>query len=144
MPFPQALSLSQRAELSAASLLPVRSCSCHEASPQLLCSGLNRARDLSHSSYLLPSKQFTIIIALLWVLSNSFISFLYCGTHPACSAGGEAAQRRAEQTTPPLTHWQCWSWCNPGYCWPFVLPGQTAASHSAYCQSEPPEPCLQG
>ena len=32
---------SHRAELSAAPPLPVRSCSRHEASPQLLCSGLN-------------------------------------------------------------------------------------------------------
>ena len=36
MPFPWALSLSHRAELSTAPLLPVRSWSCHQASPQLL------------------------------------------------------------------------------------------------------------
>ena len=41
VPFSQALSLSQRAELSAAPSLPVRSCSRCEASPQQLCSGLN-------------------------------------------------------------------------------------------------------
>ena len=52
---PQALSLWQRAELSAAPPLPVRNCSCHEASPQFLCSGLNKLRDLSHSSYVLHS-----------------------------------------------------------------------------------------
>ena len=35
------------------------------------------------------------------MLSLSFMSFLYCGTHPACSAGGEVAQHRAEGTAPP-------------------------------------------
>ena len=35
--------------------LPVRSCSCHEASPQLFCSGLSTPRDLNHSSQTLPS-----------------------------------------------------------------------------------------
>ena len=38
-PFPRALSLSQRAELSAAPPLPERSCSHHEASPQLSALG---------------------------------------------------------------------------------------------------------
>ena len=42
MPFPRALSLSHRAELSAAPPLPVRSCSRHQASPQLLCSVLSK------------------------------------------------------------------------------------------------------
>jgi len=42
MPFPRALSLSHRAELSAAPPLPVRSCSRHEASPHLLCSVLSK------------------------------------------------------------------------------------------------------
>ena len=58
--------------------LPVRSCSCHEASLSLLCSGPNKPRGLSCSSYLLPFKPFTIFAALLWTLSNSFTSFLYC------------------------------------------------------------------
>jgi len=56
---PRALFLSQRAALSAASPLPVRSCSSHEASPQLLCSVLNQPKDFSHPSclvlYLYPS-----------------------------------------------------------------------------------------
>ena len=55
MPFPRALSLSHRAELSAAPPLPARSCSCHEASPQLLCSALSKPRDMC-SLYVLPSK----------------------------------------------------------------------------------------
>ena len=63
MPFPRALSLSQRAELSAAPRFPVRSCSRHEASPQLLCSALSKPRDLSPSSHILPSRPFPIFIA---------------------------------------------------------------------------------
>ena len=56
MPFPQALSLSQRAELSAPALLPVRSCGHHEASPQLLCSRPNKSRGLSCCSHFLSSR----------------------------------------------------------------------------------------
>jgi len=40
----------------------------HEASPQLLCSGLNKPRALSCFSYILPSRPFTVFIALLWTL----------------------------------------------------------------------------
>ena len=36
--------------------LPARSCSRNEASSQLLCSGLSKPRELSHSSYTLPSR----------------------------------------------------------------------------------------
>ena len=64
MPFPRALSLSQRAELSADPPLPVRSCSRQEASSQLLCSGLNTPRDLSCFSYTLPSRPFSIFVPL--------------------------------------------------------------------------------
>ena len=71
MPFPRALSLSQRAELSAAPPLPVRSCSRHEASPQLLCCGLSKPGDLSHSSYSCHSRPSFIFVALLWMFSNS-------------------------------------------------------------------------
>jgi len=63
-PFPRAPSLSHRAELSAAPPLPVRSCSRHEASPQLLCSGLSKPRDLSRCSYTLLSRPFTIFVTL--------------------------------------------------------------------------------
>ena len=52
--------------------LPVRSCSRHEASPQLLCSGLNKPRDPSSSSCVSLSRPFTIF----WSCSNCFISFL--------------------------------------------------------------------
>jgi len=88
MLFSRALSLSQRAELSAAPPLPVRSCSCHEASPQLLCSGLNKTEGLSYSSRILPSEHFPIFVALLWMFSNSFTSF-YRGVQ-TCTHWGEA------------------------------------------------------
>jgi len=51
--------------------------SCHEPLFNLF-SRLNKARDFSCSSHLLPSTTFTIFVALLWILSNSFMSFLYC------------------------------------------------------------------
>lgn len=111
--------------------LPMRSCSCHEAFPQLLCSGLNKPRDLGCSSHTSPSS----FVALLWTISNSLVSSLYCGTKP--SAGEEATQHRAEGTAPPLAHWQCWAWGTPGHGWPFGLPGHTAASCSIYCQPAP-------
>jgi len=69
MPFPRALSLSQRAELSAAPPLPVRSCRCHEASPQFLRSVLNELRALSRASYVLQSRPFIIFIAIFWTLT---------------------------------------------------------------------------
>ena len=51
---------------------------CHEASPQLLCSGLNAPRDLSCSSHILASRPFTTFTDLLWTLSDNFMSFLHC------------------------------------------------------------------
>jgi len=41
----------------------------------LLCSGLNKLRDLGCSSYILPSRSFPIFVALLWMFSNSFMSW---------------------------------------------------------------------
>jgi len=70
--------------------LPVRSCSRHQASPQLLCSVLSKPRGLSCSSHTLPSWAFAISVALFWMLSNSCMSSLYCGTRTAPSARGEA------------------------------------------------------
>ena len=77
MLFPRALLLSQRAELSAA----------HP------CEELQLQRDLPSAPLLwaeqiqgppslhihLALKPFTVFVALLWKLSNSFMSFLYCG-----------------------------------------------------------------
>ena len=80
MPFPQALWLSQRAELRAAPLLPVRSCSRHEASPQLLCFVLSKPGVLTSSSYAQPSRHLIISVAFLWTFSNRLMAFLYCGT----------------------------------------------------------------
>jgi len=93
---------SHRAELSAAPPLPVRSCSCHQSFPRLLCSALSKHRAFRHSSHTLPSRPFPIFISLLWTLSHSFMSPWCCGTHTAPSAGGEAriAQSRAGQALP--------------------------------------------
>jgi len=71
------VAVTHRAELSAAPPLPVRSCSLHEASPQLLCSVLRKPRDLSCSSHVLLSRPFPTLAALLWMLSNiDFYVFL--------------------------------------------------------------------
>ena len=48
--------------------------------PQLLCSGLNKLRDLSHSSDALHSRLFNTFAALLWIVCSSFMSFLFCCT----------------------------------------------------------------
>ena len=45
----------------------------------LLCFAPNKPRHLSCSSYIFPSEPFTTFAAPLWTLSNSFMSFLYCG-----------------------------------------------------------------
>ena len=76
--------------------LPVRSRSRHQASPQLLCSGLNNPRDFSCCSHTVLSRPSTIISVLLWMLSNSFMSLSYRGSKPAPNAGGEVTKHRAE------------------------------------------------
>jgi len=53
----------------------VRSCSRHQASPQLLCSVLSKPGVFSCSSSVLPSKPFTVFVALLWTLSLTVKSF---------------------------------------------------------------------
>ena len=58
-PFPRALSLSQRAELSVAPLLPVRSCSRHQASPQPALLWAEHIRSFSRSSYVFPFRSCT-------------------------------------------------------------------------------------
>uniref|UniRef100_A0A8B9DM29 Vesicle transport through interaction with t-SNAREs 1A n=1 Tax=Anser cygnoides TaxID=8845 RepID=A0A8B9DM29_ANSCY len=59
----------------------------------LLCSGLNKPRDLGCSSHTLPSRPFTISVALLWALSDSFMPSLYCGaqTCTQCSKQGHTS-----------------------------------------------------
>lgn len=47
-------------------------------------SRLNKPRDLSYSSYILTSTLFIIFFALLQMISNSFMYFLYCGI-PNCA-----------------------------------------------------------
>jgi len=75
--------------------LPVRSCSHHEASPQLLCSVLNQPRALSCSPYTIPSVLSTIFVALFWTLSDSFIPFCNVVHIAAHSAQDEATPHRA-------------------------------------------------
>jgi len=59
MPFPLAPLLLPESRVQCYSSAPlVRSCSCHEASPQLLCSGLNKQGDFSNFSFVLPSRAF--------------------------------------------------------------------------------------
>ena len=68
----------------------------------LLCSGLSKPRHLRCSSHILPSRLFTIFVALLWTFSNSFMPFLYCGTQTMLSARGEAAQSKVVSPFPRL------------------------------------------
>ena len=70
----------------------------------LLCSGPNNPRDFSCSSLVLPFRPFTIFVALLWTLSNSFMSFLYRDTQTLSSAGCEAAQSSVWQPFPSCTY----------------------------------------
>ena len=65
----------QRAELSTVPLFPVRSCSCHDASAQLLCSALNKTRDLNISLHVFPSKHSLCSLSLdtVTVLRPSYI-----------------------------------------------------------------------
>ena len=114
MPFPQALLLSQRAELSAALRSP---CSHHEASPQLLCSSRGTPRDLSCSSYILPSRPFTTFVALLCTL------IMLCPSDIVAHKLLEMRPHSSEQsrTTPSLTRLAVWAWCTPEYSWLFWL-----------------------
>lgn len=47
------------------------------ASLNLVFSRLNTQRDLSHFSFIILSRSFTIFVALLWILSNCYISISY-------------------------------------------------------------------
>ena len=68
MPFPRALSLSHRAELSAAPPLPVRSCSRHEAFPQLLCSALSNHSGLHAPHTPCPADPSLSLQPFFWML----------------------------------------------------------------------------
>lgn len=54
--------------------------------------------DLRRSSHALPCRPFSMLAALPWAPSDSSLSFSHC--QPARSAGGEAAQRRAQWHSP--------------------------------------------
>lgn len=51
-----------------------------------------------------------------------------------------ATQCRSEGTIPPITWWQCWALCTPGYSWPLWLLWHTGSSHTIFCQPELPDP----
>ena len=99
MPFPRALSLSHRAELSAAPPLPVRSCTRPPLS--LLCSGLSTPRHLSHSLGIFPSRLSITFVALLRT-QIALCPPYTVAPKPAPSAGGEAAQHSTAQRGQPL------------------------------------------
>lgn len=90
-------------EISTAPLLPSRwaisSVSIRPPSLSFIFSGLNRTRDFSNSFYIWSSRLFNIFVALLWMLSNSFMFFLCCSTQTCtrCLRWGWTAQSRAEQ-----------------------------------------------
>ena len=75
-----------RCHTEQSSALPLRSL-CGAAAtmrPPLSSSGQSTQRDLSCTSYTLPSRLLTILVAHLWTLCNCFKSFLYCGAQ-ACT-----------------------------------------------------------
>ena len=78
MLFPRALSLSPRAELSAAPPLPVRSCSRHEASPQpaLLWAEQTQGPQPLLAHLLLQTLHYLCSPPL--IISNGFMFFLHC------------------------------------------------------------------
>jgi len=75
----------------------------------------------------LALRPFSIFVALLWMPSNGFMSFLHCGTQFAPSAGSEATQCRAQQDNPSphlvavldLVHLRAWLALQAGraHCW---------------------------
>lgn len=79
----------QRAKLSAAPLLPMTSCRTPRCPPSL-----------SHSSNVFYFRPFTILVASLWMLSRSFMSFfiLWCHTCIWCWRWGCTVQSRAGQS----------------------------------------------
>ena len=100
MPFPWALLLPLESRAQHCPFTPFECCSHHETSPQLLCSGLNESKDISHSSCIFPFRLFSILIAFhkhsLIVLSPYIVV-----PKSACSAQCEAtvpAESRVEQS----------------------------------------------
>ena len=76
MPFPQALTLSQRAELSAALHYLWGAAAAMRASLSSSALGPTKQWNLRCSSCILSSRPFTIFVALLQMLYNSFMSLL--------------------------------------------------------------------
>jgi len=84
---------------------------------------------------------FSTFVTLLWTLSNNSMS-LYCATQTTPSAGGEAAQHRAEDS-PSLAHWQCWAWCLQGTDGPLGCLGMLLADVNLP-SARAPDPSLWG
>lgn len=97
----------------------------------LLFSGLNKTRGLSCFPYAMPSGHFNISVALLWMFSNGFMTFLYRSAQnwTQCSKWGSAntAQNR---TVPFLDQFTVFCLMHPRV-W---LPGHTGDSYSTYHQ----------
>lgn len=71
---------------------------------RLLFSVLNKPRDFSCFSYVLPSRSFGIFIGLVWVLSNSFMPFLNCGAqlHRMLDVGPHEHREEQNNSFPQL------------------------------------------
>ena len=100
--FPNSLSESLPTKLHAISLGPV-TCffplySHSEITPQLSLLLAKKTSDFSHSSYILPSRLFNTFVALLLLLSHSFMSSFWCGaqTYIQCSRWGHTVQSRED------------------------------------------------
>lgn len=98
-----------------ACLLPLSSCSCHQASPWPPLPWAVPQWDLSCSLYVLPSASFSIfLVPIFFEYFVIYFCLSFVGApRPACNAQGEAAQHWAEGKISSLTWRQCWAWCTP-------------------------------
>jgi len=77
------------------SALPFRSL-CGPAAtmrPPLSSSALGWTNQETSAALHMSTRTLTTLIALLWMFSNIFMSFLYCGTQTTPSTGGEVTQQ---------------------------------------------------
>jgi len=130
-----------RAELSAASLLPVKSCSRNEAPAQLLSAEQTQGLQplLTHLAL-----QNVPHLCRPPLDTHSFMSFLWCGTWNAHRVQGEAAQYREEQDSSYPHPVSVLALMQPRALLAFLAPGRTAGSDSIYSQPEPTDPFFWG
>ena len=89
----------------------------------LLFFRLNKPSFLSLSLQRSCSSLLIILVALLWTLSNSSLSFLYWGPTPRCSTPNGASQgQRREGQSPPCPCWPPLFSSERPFC--FVFPSQ--------------------